>query len=191
MSSDFAEFDFKSQNGLEAGITPPGECVLANLGIDLVAPEFREMPPRKRAQYRAVKNWLTRYKPKLGASNLEKVKGYLEAFHHFCEVEDWERASQILFTSLETPTNQTLHNQLGDWGYYLKQIEIYSRILHKLTSSIVNSGFLNGLGNAYQALANYEKAIEYHQQALIIARNTQDRLLEGRFPKNLPSKSLS
>jgi len=155
MKSDFAEFDFKSQNRLEVNITPPGDWMLANLGIDLAAPEFRELPPCKRAQYKAVKNWLTMYKPKRDASNIEKVRGYLEAFHHLCEVEDWERANQILFTSLDTPTNQSLHNQLGNWGYYLQQIEVYSPILHKLTSPIVNWGFLNGLGNAYQALGSY------------------------------------
>jgi hypothetical protein len=51
MSSDFAEFNFKSQNGWEVDITPPGDLVLANLEIDLAAPEFRELPPYKRAQY--------------------------------------------------------------------------------------------------------------------------------------------
>jgi hypothetical protein len=173
MKSYFAEFDLKSQNGLDVNITPPGEWMLANLGIDLAAPEFRELSPCKRAQYRAVKNWLTRYKVKPDASNLEKVRGYLEAFHHLCEVEDWERASQILFTHLKTPTNQALHNQLGHWGYYLEQIEIYSRILHKVATS--TSSFLNGLGNANQALGKYEIAIEYHQNG----RHGTNKL--GRF----------
>jgi hypothetical protein len=100
MKSDFAEFDFKSQNGLDVDITPPGEWMLANLGIDLAAPEFRELSPCKRAQYRAVKNWLTRYKPKSDASNLEKVRGYLEAFHHLCELKDWEKLAKLLRSTL-------------------------------------------------------------------------------------------
>lgn len=60
---------------------PSGEFVLAEVGIesgDIKLIKSR----RKRSQYRAVVNWLIEYKPHANASNLEKVKGYLEAFHH-------------------------------------------------------------------------------------------------------------
>ena len=39
---------------------------------------------------------------------------------------------------------------------------------------------LGGLGNAYHYLRNYAKAIEYHQQSLLIAREVKDRNSEGR-----------
>ncbi|MEG4408813.1 tetratricopeptide repeat protein [Microcoleus sp. MON2_D5] len=169
---------------------PSGELIVEKLGInphDLPA----QFPTREqRLQYRAVVQWLTDYKPKSDASNLEKVRGYLEAFYHLCEVEDWKRASEILFTSLDKQTHQNLHNQLGNWGYYLQQIEVYSRILHKL-NGIKNFSFLNGLGNAYQALGNYERAMEYNQQALSIALETQDRHLEGIVLVSLGNTYLS
>lgn len=106
-------------------ITPTGESVLADIDIDSAAIKFIK-PSWKRTHYRAVVNWLTKYKPKPDASNLEKVRGLVEAFHHLCEVEDWEKAEKILFTRLDTPTNEELHNQLNTWGYYREQIELYS-----------------------------------------------------------------
>ena len=165
MNSNFAEFDFKSQNGLDVGITPPGEWMLANLGIDLAAPEFRELSPCKRAQYRAVKNWLTRYKPKPEASNLEKVRGYLEAFHHLCELKNWERASKIIEINLDIPNNTELHNLLITWGYYREVIELYSRSFGKLDPASDAVCFL-GLGKAYHYLGNYDEAIFYYKESL-------------------------
>ncbi len=165
MNSDFAEFDFKSQNGLEVDIMPPEEWMLANLGIDLAAPEFRELPPYKRAQYRAVKNWLTRYKLKPDASNLEKVRGYLEAFHHLCEVEDWERASNIIEIHLDTPNDTELHNLLITWGYYREVIDLYSRLLGNLDPVSDAVCFL-GLGKGYHYLEKYDQAISYYKESL-------------------------
>ena len=201
MNSDFAEFDFKSQNGLEVDIMPPEEWMLANLGIDLAAPEFRELPPYKRAQYRAVKKWLTMYKPKPDAFNLEKVKGYLETFHHLCELEEWERAGKILLTRLNTPTKEQLHNHLNTWGYYQEQANIYDRLLEKFNEKFNNRNFiwdsnwlelgsfiniiLTGLGNSYLCIREYEKALVYYQQRLTLARNTRDRKGEGWVLANI------
>ncbi|MBW4545498.1 MAG: tetratricopeptide repeat protein [Symplocastrum torsivum CPER-KK1] len=145
-------------------LTPSGEIILAELNINpnsLVA----HVPASKLDDYIAVVNWLKKYKPKSDATNLQKVRGYLEAFHHLCEVEAWEEAFKILSTHLNTPTNEELHNQLNTWGYYREQTELYNRILGKL-DPILNAVCLNGLGNLYQVLAEYDKAIECHQQYL-------------------------
>lgn len=101
-----------------ANLSTSGHLVFANLGIDLTSCKFTQLSRLKRAHYRAVKNWLTKHRPNTDASNLEMVRGYLEAFHHLCEVKAWEEASTILFTHLNTPTNEQLHNQLYTWGYY-------------------------------------------------------------------------
>jgi len=42
------------------------------------------------------------------------------------------------------------------------------------------SGCLGNLGNAYQRLGDYRKAIEYHEQSLQISRNIGDRYVEGQ-----------
>ncbi|WP_148650102.1 hypothetical protein [Nostoc sp. NIES-3756] len=72
----------------------------------------------RRTSYRAVINWLTKYNPNADASNLEKIKGLLEAFYHLCEVEDVERAWKIIDCRLNTPTQEYLIEQLRTWGYY-------------------------------------------------------------------------
>lgn len=103
------------------------EWILAEFGNDLSA--IKSMRPRwKRTHYRAVVNWLTKYEYKLDATNLEKVRGLLEAFHHLCEVEDWKRASVIL-------NIKQLHEQLSNGGYYHEQLDMYKRIIGKMNLS--------------------------------------------------------
>ncbi len=81
-------------------ITPSGESILAKLGIKPT--ELKSINPRwQRTQYRALINWLTKYQSQPNSSNLEKVKGYLEAFYHLCEVEAWEKAGKLLLIPLE------------------------------------------------------------------------------------------
>ena len=165
-------------------VTQSGELLLEQLGIN--SHNLRAQFPtcEQRCQYRAVVNWLTDYKPKSDATNLEKVRGYLEAFYHLCEVEDWHRGSEIIFTRLDTPTNDELHSQLSLWGYYREQIELYNRILGKL-SLYLDVGHLGNLGVVYDLLGNYAQAIEYHQQSLTIAKEIGDRRVEGIALGNL------
>lgn len=120
---------------MKKNLTPSGEFVLEQLGIN--PNNLRaDFPTRwQRLHYRAVVQWLTLYKPNPDATNLEKVMGYLEAFYHLCKVEDWERASEVLTIRLDTPTNEELHNQLNTWGYYRELIELYSTMLSKLSPS--------------------------------------------------------
>ena len=68
--------------------------ILAELGINSATVKAMRRGV-KRACYRAIINWLTKYKPNTDASNLKKVKGLLEAFYHLCEVEEWERVSKL------------------------------------------------------------------------------------------------
>ncbi len=190
MTNNFTEVDILIQQSLEeVEFTAPGKLVLAEIERSLAARDIAEIFHWERAHYKAAMNWLKKYKPKPDATNLEKVRGYLEAFHHLCEVEDWEKASEILLIHLDTPTNEGLHAQLGTWGYYREQSEVYTRILGKL-SPILNAVFLNGLGNLYQALAKYDKAIEFHQQHLAIWQEFQERQGEGIALGNLGSAYL-
>ncbi|MEC4884078.1 MAG: hypothetical protein SAL70_22525 [Scytonema sp. PMC 1070.18] len=74
---------FSSEN---QSITPSGEAVLMELGIDAITIKTIK-PLWRRNQYRAIINWLTKYKSQLKATNLEQIKGYLEAFYHLCRLE--------------------------------------------------------------------------------------------------------
>lgn len=165
-------------------LTPSGELILEKLGIN--PNNLRaDFPTREqRLQYRAVAQWITDYKPKSDATNLEKIRGYLETFYHFCKVQDWLRGSEIIFTRLNTPINDELHWQLSIWGYYREQIELYNQLVGKLSPKLEGL-FRGNLGTAYSALGNYTQAIDYYQQSLTIAREIGDRQGEGNWLGNL------
>lgn len=97
---------------MTTNVTPSGDLVLEQLGINPNNLHIDFPTREQRLQYRAVVQWLTDYNPNSDATNLEKVKGYLEVFDHLCGVEDWERGSKIISAPLNTPTNSELHKRL-------------------------------------------------------------------------------
>lgn len=140
---------------------PSSENILSNIGIDPMT--VQSIRPRwKRSQYKAVVQWLTEYKPSSEASNIEKVKGLIEASYHLREAEEWEKAGHVVSVCLNTPTNEKLHNQLKTWGYFQKQIELYQAFLGKISADW-DAICLEGLGNASRALGEWEKASKYYQ----------------------------
>jgi tetratricopeptide (TPR) repeat protein len=144
---------------------PSGEVILESLGINPHNLPAQFPTREQRLQYRAVVQWLTDDKPKSDASNLEKVRGYLEAFYHLCEVEDWKRASKILEINLDIPNNTELHNPLITWGYYREVIDLYSRLLGNLDPASDAVCFF-GLGQVYHYLGSYDEAISYYKESL-------------------------
>jgi tetratricopeptide (TPR) repeat protein len=140
------------------------------------------------AERKAAEMWLTAYEPASNASNLERVRGYLEAFDHDCEVKDWEAAEAIAWTSLNTPTQEYLCWQLGTWGYYREEIPLHRKLLEisRKTGDHAGEGYaLGNLGNAYHRLGDYQQAINYHRQDLTIAREIGDHQGEGNSLGNL------
>lgn len=159
------------------------------LGIEPESLKFIR-PYWKRTHYRAVKNWLSKYKPEANASNLEQIRGYLEAFHHLCEVKEWQKAGVILSAPINTTIGigYALYRQLEIWGSYNEQLEkgYYDELLeiYKRLSNYENIPpdlcvlALVGLGNVYGRLANYPEAINYSQQALERSYATEN--LQGK-----------
>lgn len=141
----------------------------------------------QRDHYIAAQMWCIAYQPEPEASNLEQVRGYLEAFHHYCEVKDRESAAEIIFTCLHTPTNEELHNQLETWGYYRERVELYTQLLSLLDESNLQwkAVCFSGLGNAYFYQGDYARAIDFHQQHLDIAIEIGDKSDIGRARGNL------
>lgn len=127
----------------EDNVIASGNLILTELGINSLA--LKAVKPRlKRTHYRAIINWLTKYKPKTNAYNLDLVKGLIETFYHLCEVKDWEKASDILAVQLNTTSNQQLHNELFIWSYYREQIPLYEKLLGKI-NPIVDRNCFNAL----------------------------------------------
>jgi tetratricopeptide (TPR) repeat protein len=140
------------------------------------------------AERQAAHLWLTAYHPAPDAPHLETVRGYLEAFDHYCEVGDWEAAKHIAWTRLDTPTHEYLCLQLGTWGCFQEQTCLHRRqldVARKMNDVQEIGCALCNLGNAYYSLGQYEQAIDYHQQHLTIAREIGDRWGQGAALGNL------
>ncbi|MFN6525575.1 hypothetical protein [Nostoc sp. ChiSLP03a] len=102
-----------------------GQLLFTQLKINL-----DEVTTDQLADYTAVEYYLTvEDEPPPDAVNLEKVRRYLEAFHHLGKVENWEASGKVLLTRLDTPTKQLLHDQLGTWGYYSEQVHLYEPLI--------------------------------------------------------------
>jgi tetratricopeptide (TPR) repeat protein len=155
---------------ITSSILPDKDQILAQ--INFKPEKLREMPHWQRANYIAAINYLQEHEPQ-NPSNLEKVAGCIEAFHHFCEFEEWEIAHKILLLPLNTPMKETLHKQLEIWGYYQEQINLYNAIYDKIN---IDAGLsiLNSLGDAYLNLGQNQAAESSYQKALKIAINLQD-----------------
>ncbi|MBD2180340.1 tetratricopeptide repeat protein [Planktothrix sp. FACHB-1355] len=154
-------------------------------------------PKWKRTQYRAVINWLTKYKPQPDSPILEQLRGCLEAFHHLCAVDAWEKAANLIrrgvpVTTSTVPLNsyediyleEALHNQLGDFSYYREQIDLCGKLIGKVNNE-VDAYTLSNLGNTYTCLKQYETAIEYHKQSLGIAAGIGDKWAAAAAIHNL------
>jgi hypothetical protein len=76
------------------------------------------------AERRAAHQWLGCYAPPSGAENIEIVRRYLEAFHHYCKVEDERNSAPGLLYSQISPGCDVL-KQLTTWGYFRVLIPIY------------------------------------------------------------------
>jgi tetratricopeptide (TPR) repeat protein len=129
----------------------------------------------ERVHYRAALNWLTKYESMSEASNLEKIRGYLEAFYHFCEIEDWQRAETLINFSFENENTGTVYKliqYLEIWGYYPEQIEMLGRLNSEKVPLDICVLALIGLGNTYSHLSNYSHTIELSKTALELSEKT-------------------
>jgi tetratricopeptide (TPR) repeat protein len=139
----------------------------------------------KQAERQAAYLWLTAYKSAQDTPSLEIVRGYMEAFEHYCNAESWEQASTIFIMPMQGFYSQeTLLSQLDIWGYYKEEIRLCERILGKFSRKIDIICF-KGIGNAWLDLKEYEKAIDSYQKSRGAAREIGDLEGEGFALGNL------
>ena len=109
----------------------------------------------------------------------EDVQSLIEAHHHACMAEEYDKAVGIIFDC-------DLQEDLDRWGNYRTLIELYAGVLPKdhfrdepLLDIKTHGDVLGNLGNAYWHIGQVDKVIEYHEDALAIARAIGDRRNEG------------
>ena len=108
--------------------------------------------------------------------NLKKVDRYLQTFQHLCEVSEWQKASQVLSFC---PISKELHEQLRIWGYYREQIELYQKLLGKVSPE-KDLVYLNGLGRVFYNFGDFDKSWDYYQQQLQVALQIRNRQSEAK-----------
>lgn len=127
------------------------------------------------AHLKAAKNWLGKYYPNPNnTSNLELLKGYLEAFHHFCRINSWDLASDLLLLDFNTPSKKSIPMQLDEWGFFCEEAKLYTDLLGRLEPMFDLHVCLNGLNSIYARMGQYGLAIEYEYERLRIAKEIQD-----------------
>ena len=136
------------------------------------------------AEHQAAQQWLTGYEPALDVPNLETVRGYLEAFHHYCEGEDWDAASELFMRQLKPSAKSELYWLLHEWSYCKEQLKLCRQMLEKASPKL-QIICQNGIGTAYYSLSNYCKAIAADQESLNLSKEIGDRQGEGKALGNL------
>lgn len=132
----------------------------------------------QRSHYRAISNWLTKFKTSSNASNLDRVKGYLNAFDHLCELKEWDKAVAVIAAHLDSPLKETLFEELQGWGEYGIVISICNQLLGRVSEDF-DCYLYNQMGIAYQRIGLYREAIDFFQKLLDISSKFEDILIQG------------
>lgn len=153
-----------------------GKLILASKIDAKIASHVRQPSLHEKAHLRLAFYYLKVYQPDENASNLEKVRGYIEAFYHFCQISAWSVAWQVL--QLPVNTGKKFCEQFKQWGYYREQVEIYPALLGKIDSE-TDCNLYDYLGHAYYSLGKAQKALETYQQQLDLAQQIQSPYFEA------------
>lgn len=138
----------------------------------------------KLSEERAATQWLNNYTPDKAASNIDEIRGYLEAFYHFSNIGNWQECKEILLTPIDSSIKRELYWMLGIWGFYHEQIYICERILDKYDEEIDSICF-NAIGLAYKELGDYTQAINNFRKRISLAQKNSDAKGEGNSLGNL------
>jgi tetratricopeptide (TPR) repeat protein len=167
----------------EVLIVPSGQEMLVRIGIESMTIKAMKEGIR-RSYYRSIINWLSAYKYKSDATNLEKIKGLTQAICDFNELADWNKSWLIASTQLNTLNQENLFEQLGIWGYYKEVIDILEILIGKISLSVDSYCYLM-LGAAIQNQGKREIAMSYFQKSLQCARDSGNQFIEGRVLINI------
>lgn len=109
--------------------------------------------------------------PREKRKTIGDLSAQLAEFDLRCAGQDYDTAADVL---LEIDFDYLLL-----WGHYRVMAELHERLRGKLNDPKLKSDSAGNLGTTYYYLGDYQKAIEYYEQALVIAREIGDRRGEG------------
>ncbi|MFP4296494.1 MAG: tetratricopeptide repeat protein [Spirulinaceae cyanobacterium] len=159
-----------------------GQLVFASSNNAEITPNLRSPTIQEKAHLRMAFYYLRLYKSDKDASLIEQIRGYIEAFHHFCQLSAWSAAWQVL--QMPVFTGKKLYEQFRDWGYYREQVEIYPQLFGKIDSR-TDCILYYQIGYAYYNLGQKETSRQYFQKQLDLAQQIGDKSLEALAWGNL------
>lgn len=139
----------------------------------------------KRIVHRAALNWLTWEPSHKESSSLTKVEGYLNAFHHYCDIEEWAIASKLLIYPLTLEPGSELCWSLFKWGCYPELLNMCQSPLLSQAAPAIKIICYKGIGLAHHFSSKYELAISNYMNCLRIAQETGNKYEEGNALGNL------
>ena len=140
------------------------------------------------AHERAIAFYRERCSPREAWETDGDVAEYLEIFHHWCELGNYDAAFDTIYDGQNIDAD--VDRFLDLCGYQSLRIELYQQLVTAWneTRPLRNWRYgasLTSLGNAYQFLGQYREALDFHQQQLEIAREIGDRLGQANSLGNL------
>lgn len=122
-------------------------------GIYLDFQSDQQISRWERSHHRAALNWITKYRSTQNSSNLIKVKGRLEAFYHYCQVQDWIAAMSIWGLTVNESSNIAFERQLRMWGYYEQSLTLNCALLYKISADM-DRELLRVISRIYMRMVN-------------------------------------
>ena len=137
------------------------------------------------AHQRAISFYQGTLKPREEWEMVEDVGEYLEIFHHRCELGEYETAFDSIYDGQNI--DRDVDRFLDLRGYNQLRIELYTRLVAGLSNheDWRYTASLTSLGNAYDSLGDYQRAIALHQQSLEIEHQIGNRRGEAACLGNL------
>ena len=119
-----------------------------------------------RSAHQAALDYFLAHLPAPPWESLEDLTAYLEGFYHAGELEEWQLAFDILNEERGGEgKNKSVHYFLDFQGFYRQQVQLYEQVIAgSQREQDCHRKSFNRLGNCYNPLGQYEKAIAYHQQ---------------------------
>jgi tetratricopeptide (TPR) repeat protein len=141
----------------------------------------KQAPDLTTAHERAIGYFWSRRKTQFVPDDTQAVvMEYEETFYHQCQLQRYSEALATVWACDEF---------LRRRGYYQTLIDLYGQLhTHWQPTPEQQQDYAavcNNLGNAYRALGQYKRAIEYQEQSLAITREIGDRSGEANSLGNL------